>query len=129
MKTTLRVLLLVFAQLALGADAPTYEGYERDRVLIRSTYRLSAPVVNASSGEAIQAAHRIFKNIRFVGRSRAQVLAILGDPKTISGYGVAADAAADSPLTYRFDSGFGGWEYVIRFAKGVVTQVDQKGLD
>lgn len=129
MKTTLRVLLLVFAQLALGADSPTYEGYESDRVLIRSTYRLSAPVVNASSGEAIQAAHRIFKNIRFVGLSRAQVLAILGDPKTISSYGVAADAAADSPLTYRFDSGFGGWEYVIRFAKGVVTQVDQKGLD
>lgn len=129
MKTTLRALLLVFTQLALGADAPTYEGYERDRVLIRSTYRLSAPVVNASSGEAIQAAHRIFKNIRLVGLTRAQVLAVLGDPKTISGYGVAADAAADSPLTYRFDSGFGGWEYVIRFAKGVVTQIDQNGLD
>jgi len=129
MKTTLRALLLVFAQLALGADAPTYEGYERDRVLIRSTYRLSAPVLNASSGEAVQAAHRIFKNIRFVGLSRAQVLAILGDPKTISGYGVTADAAADSPLTYRFDSGFGGCEYVLRFAKGVVTQVDQKGLN
>lgn len=129
MKTTLRVLLLVFAQLALGADAPTYEGYERDRVLIRSTYRMSAPMVNASSGEAVQAAQRIFKNVRLVGLSRAQVLAILGDPKTISGYGVAADTAADSPLTYRFDSGFGGWEYVIRFAKGVVTQVDQNSLD
>jgi hypothetical protein len=129
MKTTLSALLLVFTQLALGADASTYEGYERDRVLIRSTYRLSAPVLNASSGEAIQAAHRIFKNVRLVGLSRAQVLAILGDPKTISGYGVAADAAADSPLTYRFDSGFGGWEYVIRFAKGVVTQIDQKGLN
>lgn len=129
MKTTLRVLLLVFAQLALGADAPTYEGYERDRVLIRSTYRLSAPVVNASSAEAIEAAHRIFKNIRLVGLSRAQVLAILGDPKTISGYGVAADSAADSPLTYRFDSGFGGCEYVIRIAKGVVTQIDQNSLD
>lgn len=129
MKTTLRVLFLVFAQLALGADASTYEGYERDRVLIRSTYRLSAPVVNASSAEAIQAAQRIFKNVRLVGLSRAQVLAILGDPKTISGYGVAADTAADSPLTYRFDSGFGGWEYVIRFAKGVVTQVDQNSLD
>lgn len=129
MKTTLRVLFLVFAHLALGADAPTYEGYERDRVLIRSTYRLSAPVLNASSGEAIQAAQRIFKNVRLVGLSRSQVLAILGDPKTISGYGVAADAAADSPLTYRFDSGFGGWEYVIRFAKGVVTQIDQNSLN
>lgn len=129
MKTTLRVLFLVFAQLALGADAPTYEGYERDRVLIRSTYRLSAPVVNASSAEAIQAAQRIFKNVRLVGLYRAQGLAILGDPKTISGYGVAADAAADSPLTYRFDSGFGGCEYVIRFSKGVVTQVDQNGLE
>ena len=129
MKTILRALLLVFTQLVLGADAPTYEGYERDRVLIRSTYRLSAPVGNASSGEAIQAAHRIFKNIRFVGLSRAQVLAILGDPKTISDYGITADAAADSPLTYRFDSGDGGSEYVIRFAKGVVTQIDQNSLD
>jgi hypothetical protein len=129
MKTILKAMLLVFTQLALGADTPTYEGYARDRVLIRSTYRLSAPAVDASSGEAVQAAQRIFKNIRFVGLSRAQVLAILGDPKTISDYGTTANAAADSPLTYRFDSGFGGWDYVIRFAKGVVTQVDQKGLN
>ena len=129
MKTILKAMLLVFTQLALGADTPTYEGYARDRVLIRSAYRLSAPEINASSGEAIQAAHRIFKNIRLVGLSRAKVLAILGDPKTISGYGVAADAAADSPLTYRFDSGFGGWDYVIRFAKGVVTKVDQNSLE
>jgi len=129
MRITLSLLGLVFAQLAYGADALTYEGYERDRVLIRSTYRLLESKINASSGEAGQAAQRIFKNIRFVGLTRQQVLGILGDPKTISDYGIAADGAADSPLTYRFDSGFGGWEYTLRFAKGVVTQVDERGLN
>ena len=129
MRTTLLALGLAFAQLALAADVPTYEGYERDRVLIRSTYRLPAPVINASSGEAHLAAQRIFKNIRFVGVSREQVLAMLGDPKTISDYGIAADANADSPLIYRFDSGFGGMDYIVRFKNGVVAKVDQSSLD
>ena len=41
----------------------------------------------------------------------------------------AAPAAPDGPLTYRFDSGFGGWEYVIEFRDGRVSAVRERGLD
>lgn len=128
MKITL-VIFLLAAVLATGAEPVAYEGYEKDRVLLRDNSRLTKPVLNASSDKACQAARRLFSKVSLVGMARQQVLAILGDPKTISDYGIPAGSAPDSPLTYRFDTGFGGWEYVIEFRDGIVTSVKENGIE
>lgn len=108
---------------ACTAEPELYEGYAQDRALLRSTYRVGNPPINASSGKAIDAAQRLFGKITFVGLTRERVLAILGDPKTISDYGIASAATPDSPLTYRFDSGFIGCQYIIEFRGGIATTV------
>lgn len=90
---------------------------------------LTSPPLNASSAEAGSAARRLFTKVPFVGMSREQVLSILGDPKTISDYGIAAAETPDSSLSYRFDSGFGGWDYILHFQGGRVTRLEQQGID
>jgi hypothetical protein len=125
-RTTLFILLLSVALAVYGAEPAPYEGYEQDRALLRDTYRPPKSRTNASSVKAIQAAHRLFTKLTFVGLTRERVLAILGDPKTISDYGVAALGTPDSPLTYRFDSGLGGWQFVIEFQRGVATKVKKQ---
>jgi hypothetical protein len=129
MKKALFLLILLTALAVRTADALPYEGYEQDRALLRDTSHLPKPPLNASSAKACEAAGRLFNKVTFVGLSRERVLAILGDPKTISDYGVAAATEPDSPLTYRFDSGFGGWNYVIEFRAGVVSNVRKESLD
>jgi hypothetical protein len=127
--TSLFLCLTTF--MVMAADPLFYDGYEKDRTMLRHTYRinLNTKPLNASSGEACTAAARLFKNVNFIGLSRERVLEMLGDPKTISDYGIAADAKPDSPLTYRFDSGFGGWQYVIEFRAGVVVSMKRDGID
>jgi len=129
MRTTFLNLLLSTVLVACAAEVPPYEGYEQDRALLRDTYQLTNPPLKASSGEATTAAHRLFNKITFKGLTRKRVLAILGDPKTISDYGIAAAPTPDSPLNYRFDTGFGGWDYVIEFRHGIVTAVKENSLD
>jgi hypothetical protein len=90
---------------------------------------LTSPPIKASSAEAGSAARRLFTKVPFVGMSREQVLRILGDPKTISDYGIAAAETPDSSLSYRFDSGYGGWEYILHFQDGHVTRLDQLSID
>lgn len=106
-----------------------YEDFEKDRVSLRATMNLTSPPLKASSPEAGSAARRLFTKVPFVGMSREQVLKILGDPKTISDYGIAAAETPDSSLCYRFDSGFGGWDYVLHFQDGHVTRLEQQGID
>lgn len=121
--TTLGLCFLVMGcGKADGDDVPPaqYQGFERDRVLIRKTVRLK-PSLNASSPEAIAASVRIFERVPFLFKTREEVLKLLGDPATISDYGQRADP--DSPLVYRFDSGYGGWQYTIGFLGGKVDRV------
>lgn len=127
--TFFTLLLLSAACITRAEEAPPYPGYPQDRVLLRNTYRIPAPVTNASSGEACQAAARLFSKVTFVGLSRERVLAILGDPKTLSDYGVAQSPEPDSPLKYRFDTGFGGCEYVIEFRAGVAVNFKKISLN
>jgi hypothetical protein len=109
--------------------APTYDGYAEDLALLRKTYLLPKPPIHASSGEAIAAARRLFSKVAFAGLTRSEALSILGDPKTISDYGIAASLDPDSPLVYRFDSGWGGWQYTLQFRSGRVSKVVADGLD
>ena len=106
-----------------------YVGFEKDRESIRATMNLTSPPLKASSAEAGSAARRLFTKVPFVGMRREQVLSILGDPKTISDYGIAAAETPDSSLAYRFDSGYGGWGYILHFQDGRVTRIEEQGID
>ena len=110
------------------SDEP-YPGYLEDLVLIKRSINLEGPDSNFSSGEACQAATRIFANIEFAGKAKKQVMDILGEPKDISVY--AGSIADESPgiLIYRFDTGFGGMEYRMIFDGELVTEIKKTGMD
>ncbi|MEX0715798.1 MAG: hypothetical protein WD066_04390 [Planctomycetaceae bacterium] len=110
-----------------------YEGFEADRASLRKTVQLGGgpgqhPAVNASRGEAIAAADRIFRNVPFLFKTRQDVLDILGDPATISDYGQRPADRPDSPLVYRFDHGYGGYQYTLGFDSGRVCEIRVQGI-
>ena len=76
-----------------------------------------------SSPRAVLAANRVFSKLNFVGMTKAEVLNLLGDPATISDYGVEADSRADAPLIYKFDTGEKDDQYTVHFADGKVQKV------
>jgi len=105
-------------------------GLARDLRLLRKTVTLpTKPAIQASSGDAIRAATRIFARLSFTGMSKEHVLWILGDPETISDYGVKVKPGVDTPLIYRIDCGRGGYEYRLKFKDGRVAQVQELGID
>jgi hypothetical protein len=133
MKTLLTLsFLLVFGTL-INAGEP-YDGYSNDKALLRSTTSIptgsdSEKTINASSVEAIQAAHRLFSTISMLFKTRDEVFEILGDPASISGYGVKAKPEKDADLVYRFDSGYGGWQFTIKFRNDRVCAIQAEGID
>lgn len=108
-----------------------YPEFKQDVAVLRDTAPASTqdPTIRGSSGKASAAAHRIFTQVDFVGKTKAEVLDLLGDPKTISSYGVAAEPGQNSPLVYRFDSGYGGGQYTLHFTNGVVTRLEEQSLE
>lgn len=134
-----RVIAVSFAAEEDGSEKPVvkvvehYEGFEADRALLRKTVRLGGgpgrPAVNASSGEAIDAAQRTFRNVPFLFKTRQDVLDILGDPATVSDYGEPSADRPDSPLVYRFDHGYGGNQYTLGFDGGRVDRIRVEPLE
>ena len=106
-----------------------YPEFRSDLHALRDTTKLPNPELRASSAKACQAARRVFTKTQFEGMTKADVLTLLGDPKTISDYGIAAGTEVDAPLTYRFDSGLGGWQYTLVFSNGVVLELREEGLN
>ena len=105
-------------------------GLTRDLRSIRKTVELpSDPPVQASSKEASEAAARVLERLNFVGMSKENVLWILGDPATVSDYGIKAEAGADKPLIYRISNGLGGIDYYLVFQNGLVVRVDKQGVN
>ena len=105
-------------------------GLTRDLRFIRKTMELpSDPPVQASSREASEAAARILDRLNFVGMSKENALWVLGDPATVSDYGIKAEAGADKPLIYRISNGRFGIEYCLMFKNGLVVRVDKQGVD
>jgi hypothetical protein len=117
--------------------AEPYEGFKVDQGLLRKYLIHKAKDggkdTRASSGEACEAAHRIFSRIPFLYRSRDELLGLLGDPATISDYNKPAGKDPTSPLAYVFDTGRGGYKYTIRFGELLgrvrVTAVEVEGQD
>ena len=85
----------------------TYDEFEDDQSVLRQTIRLnstSAPTgtIDASSGEACQAAYRIFGRVSFLFKKRDDILKLFGDPSTISDYNEKASDDPNKPLVYTF---------------------------
>lgn len=116
---------LALAPAAGGDGAATkpafhlYDGFAADVALMRKTEALDpkgGKPVRASSAEAVAAARRIFERVSFLFRTRAEILALLGDPASVSGYN--EPAGTTGPLKYRFDTGYNGFEVTIGFGRG-----------
>jgi len=114
--------------------AELYEGFKADQALLRKNLIHKAKDggkdTKASSGDACQAAQRIFSRVPFLFRTREEVLQLLGDPATISDYNEPAGKDPVSPLVYVFDTGFGGLRYTIGFGqldRVRVTRIEVEG--
>ena len=123
----MRIPLLVMA-LTAGCGHSGYD-WSADAKLLRQTYNLNGhrpgePPLMASDGAAMSAAHRIFSNVRFEGKTREEVLEILGDPSTISDYGRREEHFPADKLVYVFDDGWGGVTYTLYLKSGRVQQVE-----
>ena len=104
-----------------------YDGLEEDLVASRKTYTVtvsSDKTMVGSTSEAMAAAQRIFENIDFLGMTKNEVLALLGDPATISDYGAPAKPGPNEPLVYRYYGGWDGVIYSINFRSGRVVSVE-----
>jgi len=114
---------------AKKAVAEPYEGFKADQALLRKHVVHKAKDggkdTKASSGEACEAAQRIFARVPFLFRTRDEVLDLLGDPATVSDYNRPAGKGASSPLVYGFDTGFGGLKYTITFGQLDQVRVTQ----
>ena len=132
MKTSIAILALtlISAVTSIAADDP-YEGYAKDLQLLRDHYEINVEgkPIKASTGEAVAAARRLFTKVPFLFCSRDEILRILGDPATISDYGVKAKEGENASLVYRFDTGWGGAQYKLSFWKNSVVGVEYAGLE
>jgi hypothetical protein len=132
MKTVIIMLsVLLLSCASLVATELPYEGYTNDISLLRHHTELKADgkTIQTSSDKALSAATRLFGKVSFLFKTRAEVMALLGDPATISDYGVTTEKGKDSPLIYRFDTGFGGGEYKLTFRQDQVVGIEFKGLN
>ncbi len=102
------------------ADRFVYADFDKDVVLLRDTVQAVTEdgPMRASSQDAMLAAVRVFGRVSFLHRSRAEVLAMLGDPGTLNDFAIPAEEGEDSSLMYLFEAGWGGPMYTLTFDKG-----------
>ena len=88
----------------------------------------AGPNPKGSADTAINAASRVFNTVELVGKTREEVVALLGDPKASndSVYNFPFWPAPSGSLVYRFDTGAYGWQFNVRFGWwGTVRAVDR----
>jgi hypothetical protein len=128
----------------VATDAETELGAERstdlasDLALMKETQRLKGesdptqgPNPRCSTERAIDAASRVFNTIEIIGKSRADVVAVLGDPKSQNDsiYNFPFWPAPRGSLVYRFDDGARGWQFNVVFDKdGRVVEIQRNWI-
>lgn len=86
------------------------------------------PNPRSSTDRAINAASRVFNTVELSGKTRAEVLWLLGDPESSSDsiYNFPFWPAPNGTLVYRFDSGAYGWQFNILLGEeGKVIKVER----
>lgn len=89
------------------------------------------PNPRSSTDRAINAASRVFNTVELVGKTREEVISLLGDPKSSSDsiYNFPFWPAPKSALVYRFDSGAYGWQFNVLFDdEGKVREVERQWI-
>jgi hypothetical protein len=89
------------------------------------------PNPRASTDRAINAASRVFNTVELGGKTRDEVVALLGDPRSSSDsiYNFPFWPAPKGSLVYRFDSGAYGWQFnVILGDDGRVREVQRSWI-
>jgi hypothetical protein len=82
----------------------------------------------SSTDRAINAASRVFNTVELVGKTRDEVVTLLGDPKSSSDsiYNFPFWPAPKGSLVYRFDSGAYGWQFnAVLGEEGRVSEVER----
>jgi hypothetical protein len=101
-----------------------------DRTLMWETASIDSG--KASTPRAVAAAKRFFDGHDFVGKTRHEIIAVVGDPKTSSNshYNFPFYRVPSGVLTYRFDTGHSGWQFDIVFGPdGRATSVTPRGIE
>ena len=109
-----------------AAAGELYDGYANDLKLLRDQYEIqlkSGKTMKASSAKAVGAARRVFAKVSFLFKGREEVIQILGDPASISDYGIKMEKRMDSPMIYRFDTGYVRGTYKLTFRRNIVAGV------
>jgi hypothetical protein len=86
------------------------------------------PNPRSSTDRAINAASRVFNTVELVGKSREEVIALLGNPKSSSDsiYNFPFWPAPKGSLVYRFDCGAYGWQFnVVAGEDGKIRDVER----
>jgi hypothetical protein len=107
-----------------------YPYFLSDRVLMWETTSIKSG--RASTHRATEAAKRFFDKHDLRGKTRAEVIATAGDPKTSnkSIYNFPFYPVEPGVMVYRFDTGYGGWQFNIHFDSGDrAIEVSQKGIE
>ena len=89
------------------------------------------PNPRSSTDRAINAASRVFNTVELAGKTRDEVVALLGDPKSSSDsiYNFPFWPAPKGSLVYRFDSGAYGWQFtVVLGGDGRVREVQRNWI-
>jgi hypothetical protein len=111
-------------------------GLAADLKLMWETRRLDGtpdpthgPNPRSSTDRAINAASRVFNTVELVGKTREEVIRLIGDPASSSDsiYNQAPFwPAPKGGLVYRFDSGMYGWQFNVVFGEdGRVREVER----
>lgn len=96
-----------------------------------ATKRLGKLETFASTDSAIAAADRVFNTAILVGKTREDIIDLLGDPRTSnnSQYNFSFWPAPKTALVYRFDCGSYGWQFNIIFDRQAkVKKVDRQWI-
>jgi hypothetical protein len=100
----------------------------KTRLLQAIVENAGTPTPHASTDAAINAASRVFNTVKFIGMTREEVIATIGDPKASNDsiYNFPFFHAPKESLVYRFDSGAYGWQFNLLFdAEGKVNGVER----
>jgi hypothetical protein len=126
---TLFIVFLVACNLSSAEDL--YDGFSAHKKLLRDTKTEQAGSVTiiSSTDKAIEASKKIFEQVSFLFMTKDEVYEILGDPKSISDYGIPFDANSSSTIIYKFFTGFDGLEYHLELANDSVRSVSVSTLD
>lgn len=88
------------------------------------------PETRVATDRAINAASRVFNTIKLAGRTRAEVVALVGEQNSVADVDTPlAESKPDRVMVYRFDRGAYGWQFTLEFGPdGKVTEVQRKWL-